>query len=66
MQVNLNGEIYHLDSPLTLEQFISQFDLTTEGTAIAINDNIVPKSTWCNYQLCHQDNISLFQMIAGG
>lgn len=36
------------------------------GLAIAVNEQIVPHQQWPQFQLTENDNISIFQAIAGG
>ena len=36
------------------------------GLAIAVNEQIVPRQQWAEFQLSEHDNISVFQAIAGG
>ena len=38
----------------------------SSGIAVAINDEIIPKDSWSDYQLKEQDNILVITATAGG
>ncbi|PHM64794.1 sulfur carrier protein ThiS [Xenorhabdus stockiae] len=54
------------DNPMTVQQLLEHMQRTQSGTALAINQTIIPRSEWRTHQLNDGDNILLFQAIAGG
>ncbi|MCC8365688.1 sulfur carrier protein ThiS [Xenorhabdus sp. PB61.4] len=54
------------DNPMTVQQLLEHMQRTQSGTALAINQTIIPRSEWHTHQLSDGDNILLFQAIAGG
>ena len=74
MRFELNGDTRQLDSePLSIYQLIiNEGVLQAEskeprpGIAIAINQQIVPRSQWQGRYVQPDDQVDLFQAIAGG
>lgn len=53
-------------SRLTLQQLADYLMLKTDGIALVVNDEIIPRANWCETTLAEGDSISLFTVIAGG
>ncbi|MEJ6107378.1 sulfur carrier protein ThiS [Aliivibrio salmonicida] len=51
---------------MTLFMFLSHQQIETQGCALAIDQQIVPRSEWQQRGLSDGESISLFQAIAGG
>lgn len=66
MHILINDQNMTLDAPLTVNQLFEVLGRSTTGTALAINQVIIPKSQWDSHHINDQDNILLFQAIAGG
>ncbi|EPL9572004.1 sulfur carrier protein ThiS [Providencia rettgeri] len=66
MHILINDQNMTLDAPLTVKQLFEALGRSTAGTALAINQVIIPKSQWDSHLINDQDNILLFQAIAGG
>lgn len=66
MHILINDQTMTLDAPLTVNQLFETLGRSTAGTALAINQVIIPKSQWDSHLINDQDNILLFQAIAGG
>ncbi|MEQ5306519.1 sulfur carrier protein ThiS [Providencia rettgeri] len=66
MHIIINDQPMEFHAPLTVNQLFSTLDRPMVGTALAINQVIIPKSQWDSYLINDQDNILLFQAIAGG
>jgi len=62
----LNDTSLQLAAVCTLEQLLQQQRLNTEGLAIAVNDSVIAKRLWPEYQLQNHDQIQLFQIVTGG
>ncbi|HEQ1860121.1 TPA: sulfur carrier protein ThiS [Providencia alcalifaciens] len=66
MHIIINDQLMEVESPITVHQLLTQLGQGTSGSALAINQVIIPKSQWESHFLNEQDNILLFQAIAGG
>ncbi|NHB97871.1 sulfur carrier protein ThiS [Photorhabdus stackebrandtii] len=66
MKITINDQLMELTAPLALQQLLEQLEWSQPGTALAINQTIIPRSNWSTYQVNDGDNILLFQAIAGG
>lgn len=66
MHIIINDQPIEVEPPITVHQLLTQLGQSTSGSALAINQVIIPKSQWESHFLNEQDNILLFQAIAGG
>ena len=66
MHIMLNDTPLQLAAVSTLAQLLQQQQLNTEGLAIAVNNNVIAKRQWQEYQLQNNDQIQLFQIVTGG
>ncbi|PHM28882.1 sulfur carrier protein ThiS [Xenorhabdus budapestensis] len=55
-----------VNKPMTVQQLLEHIQRTQLGTALAINQTIIPRSEWDIHLINDGDNILLFQAIAGG
>ena len=62
----LNNQAIECQSQQCLIELVEQLTLPTVGAAIAINQAIITRSDWSTTVLNHNDQITLFQVIAGG
>ncbi|MCG8710831.1 sulfur carrier protein ThiS [Brenneria sp. 4F2] len=66
MKVTLNDQPVELESPLTVDALLTQLNRLQPGTALAVNQTIIPRDVWTQHQIQDGDDILLFQAIAGG
>ncbi|MRT06305.1 sulfur carrier protein ThiS [Ewingella americana] len=66
MKLIINDELHHFATPLTLLDLLKQLNHSQEGSALAVNQVIIPRHNWSSHMLADGDNILLFQAIAGG
>ncbi|CNI71235.1 sulfur transfer protein involved in thiamine biosynthesis [Yersinia massiliensis] len=66
MKISLNDELIELDNSLTVIGLLTQLGYNQPGSALAINQTIIPRDSWDNHLLQDGDDILLFQAIAGG
>ena len=67
MKVRLNNRELHLDSHQNLVEVMKAQQLYHDsGIAVAINEEIVPKSDWNDYLLQNNDNILIITATQGG
>ncbi|MFZ4835735.1 sulfur carrier protein ThiS [Rouxiella sp. Mn2063] len=66
MKIRVNDIDHDFPGPLTLENLLEHLNHAQAGSALAVNQAIVPRPNWANYLLQDGDQILLFQAIAGG
>ncbi len=67
MQITVNNQPHPLDgAAVTLTQLLTQIDIPDAGTAVAINQTVVPRSAWNNTQLQDGDQVMVIRATAGG
>ncbi|UTV97825.1 sulfur carrier protein ThiS [Marinomonas rhizomae] len=65
MKIMLNDTVHEFVGE-TLEDLLTQLGKTEQGIAIAINQQVVPKSLWRSTELNEQSQVFIFESIAGG
>lgn len=66
MKVRLNDQPLELAQPISISTLLQQLERHQPGTALAINQIIIPRADWANHLVQDGDDILLFQAIAGG
>lgn len=66
MSITLNDTPMACDEGITVEALLAGLDRLQPGTALAINQTIVPRDEWATRPVSAGDDILLFQAIAGG
>lgn len=66
MRIRFNDKPLECPNGLTLAALLAQLDQGQAGTALAVNQTIIPRDQWSSYLLHEGDTILLFQAIAGG
>ncbi|CDG86816.1 sulfur carrier protein ThiS [Xenorhabdus bovienii] len=66
MNIIVNDQPITLSTSMTVQQLLEHVQRSQSGTALAINQTIIPRSEWNTHQINDGDNILLFQAIAGG
>ena len=66
MNIFVNEQLITIPALSNIEQLLTQLESPLKGSAVAVNQNIISRSAWAEYQLNEGDQISLFQAIAGG
>ena len=66
MRIVLKDEPMQCGDNLNALQVLSQLNLDKPGTALAVNQTIVPRERWPHHVLQEGDSLLLFQVIAGG
>ncbi|HBO22336.1 MULTISPECIES: sulfur carrier protein ThiS [unclassified Providencia] len=66
MHIIINDQPMQFASPMTVTQLFITLGRQTSGSALAINQIVIPKSQWDSHLINEKDNILLFQAIAGG
>lgn len=68
MQIELNGETRSLDAEiLDVEALLRDLQIEQRrGVAIAINDRVIPKSTWETHTVQDGDRVEIIRATQGG
>lgn len=66
MKITLNDQSLELAQPLSIQALLERLDRHRPGSALAINQVIIPRTDWATRQVQDGDDILLFQAIAGG
>lgn len=67
MQITINKQIYQFEENTTLEKAIEALELKeSNGIALALNEEIIPRSEWQKTILFDEDKIIIIGAVAGG
>lgn len=67
MQVTVNQQVTSItNDQIILERFLLSLAIEVQQVAVAINQEIIPKSAWPSTTLKQGDDVAIFTMIAGG
>ena len=66
MRILFNDEPMKCDDGLTVAVLLERLRQLKPGTALALNQQILPHEQWEHQQVNDGDQILLFQVIAGG
>jgi sulfur carrier protein len=66
MQIVVNDDALLLEGSVTLTELLKQLSRRQPGTALAVNQQIIPRDRWAEYILQEGDELVIFQAIAGG
>jgi len=65
ISIFLNGVTTLLPAELTVAALV-QAEAAQQPVAVALNQQVLPKRLWASTQLQPQDQVLLFQLVAGG
>ena len=66
LDIKINSRPHQVESSISLQALIMQFVDTQQGIAVAVNQNVIPRSLWASTTIKQADSIDIFQAIAGG
>lgn len=66
MQVRVNNQPVALDAPVSLDELLEQLNHSRKGIALAVNQQIIGRSSWAEYIVNDGDSVTLIQATAGG
>lgn len=64
--IEVNGKATEIAPGSTLSALLEQLNFALDGTAVAVDDAIVPKSTFGNFVLQADMKVEVFSLVAGG
>lgn len=62
----VNDQILEIHTDFTLCQVLQKLNISEEGIAIAVNENIIPKSRWSATTLSINDKLIIITATQGG
>ncbi|MDX6019698.1 sulfur carrier protein ThiS [Scandinavium sp. V105_16] len=66
MNVLVNELRVECETGLTVAALLSRLEQDKPGVALALNQQILPRTQWADHSLQEGDALLLFQVIAGG
>jgi len=67
MTVRVNDKLHAIGNGATLTFLLGELGLTERrGVAVAVNDAVVPRSTWSAHALAEGDRVLVIQATQGG
>jgi sulfur carrier protein len=67
MEVHVNNKLYAVQPGITIAALLQFIQLPSDkGIAIAVNSEVVPKTTWQQQTLQSADNITIIRATQGG
>ncbi|SKB44695.1 sulfur carrier protein ThiS [Dyadobacter psychrophilus] len=67
MEIIINGQLREFPEPLSVQQLLSAlFPEQAKGIAVAVNQSVVPKSSWAFHALQQHDRVMLITATQGG
>jgi len=66
VKLRINGEDREVVDNLSLNELVTQLDLTPERIAIELNQNVVRRANWPATVLRENDRVELVHFVGGG
>lgn len=67
MEIILNNQTKEIGSQHSLQYLLNNWvGEKQKGIAVAVNDTVIPKSTWEKYFLNEKDNVIIIKATQGG
>jgi sulfur carrier protein len=66
VNATINGESRELEPDATLEAVLAKLRIPPQGTAVAVNDHVVPKAGYATFRLHEGDRVEIIVAVAGG
>jgi sulfur carrier protein len=64
--VQVNGERRAVDAPLALDALVATLTTAPSGVAAALNETVVPRSSWSATPLSDGDRVEILTAVQGG
>jgi sulfur carrier protein len=66
MRLTVNGRGFEADRELSVEALVDTLTSARRGVAVAINGEVVPRSTWATVPLADGDAVEVLTATQGG
>ncbi len=66
MLIHINGKEKEITEGMALDALLKEFDISTVGTAVEVNREVIPKRTYAQKRLKEGDVVEIIRMVGGG
>ncbi len=66
MQIKINGKIEELNQNMTLSGILAEKNISIESIAVALNQEVIPRSLHAQTLLNDGDEVEIIRAVAGG
>ncbi len=66
MYIVINGEQTQVPDRFSMGSLIEKLDLAGQRVAVEVNEELVPRSTFADYQLQENDTVEIIHAVGGG
>ena len=66
MTLSVNGEPREIADGTTLAALLDELGVRRDGSAVALNDGVVPRARHAETTLCEGDRLEIIVAVAGG
>ena len=66
MKVQVNNKEVEIIPHSTITQLTAQLDLPAQGVAIAVNNQMIPRTDWDQFSLQENDKLVIIKAACGG
>ena len=66
VKFELNGESFESNGPISVLSLLERLDLANKRVAVAINDDVIPKSRFGEVRIEDGDRVEVIQAVGGG
>jgi sulfur carrier protein len=64
--ISVNGEERSLDGPVSVDRLLDALGMERRGLAVAVNGEVVPRSTWVGHDVIDGDQVEILTIAQGG
>ncbi len=66
MKIRVNNQIVECKEYATLQDVSSQLQLPEKGVAVAVNNQMIPRSQWSTHMMNESDSLVIIKAACGG
>ena len=66
INVTINSETHQFDTEQTIEELLKELEITKNGTAIAVNNRVIPRSKHGEFRVTDGDVLEIIRAVGGG
>jgi sulfur carrier protein len=66
ISVQVNGETLNFEDTLTILELIRKIEIHSVAIAVAVNSEIIPRSSFDDIKLRDQDRVEIIRPVGGG
>lgn len=66
IEVTINSKSCQIDAETSIEELLDKFEIAREGTAVAVNSTVIPRSKHAGFKLKGGDALEIIRAIGGG